>query len=393
VAGHTVRLGVYADLVYRANGDRVSTDLSFVEFVAGLATRIDELVVFGRLEPEPGEYPYALPPQVRFVPLPHYPSVAALRGVARAVRRSRAIFASELETLDAVWLFGPHPLTLEFVRVARRRRPVFLGIRQDFPRYIWHRLPHRGWLAAMPGVYALDWAFRRLARRLPTVVVGNDLARAYARGPAPVFVTGFSLIRSKDVVAADDALSRSWAGPLRVVSVGRIDPEKNPFLLPEILADLRARDPRWRLTAVGSGRLEAAVAERARELGVADALELAGYVPAGPELWEEYRRGNVFLHVSLTEGVPQVLFEAQAAGTPIVATDVGGVRSALEDGRLGRLVPPNDAAAAAEQVDALRLDLEARRRLVIAGLEHARRETMDAQLDRIVDFFRRQLVS
>jgi glycosyltransferase involved in cell wall biosynthesis len=99
----------------------------------------------------------------------------------------------------------------------------------------------------------------------------------------------------------------------------------------------------------------------------------------------------VFLHVSLTEGLPQVLFEAHAAGTPVVATDVGGVRAALEDGALGLLVPPSDARAAADAIVRVERDEALRRRLVVAGLAHARRETIDAQLDRIVEFFRANL--
>ena len=56
---------------------------------------------------------------------------------------------------------------------------------------------------------------------------------------------------------------------------------------------------------------------------------------------------DVFLHVSWTEGVPQVLFEAFAAGLPVVATDVGGVAQAVDGAAL--LVAPGDALAAAKR--------------------------------------------
>src|SRR5687768_10037723 len=165
-----MRLGVYSDLVYRLDGDRLSTDLSFILFVAGLASRVDELVIFGRLHPEAGRNPYVLPRErVRFVALPHYPRVTAIGAMARGVAGARRAFAGELDRLDAVWLFGPHPLALEFARLARRRKvPVFLGVRQDFPRYIASRLPSRRWLWAVPIAHALEQAFRTLARGLPT---------------------------------------------------------------------------------------------------------------------------------------------------------------------------------------------------------------------------------
>lgn len=388
-----MRLGVYTDLVYRREGATLSTDLSFIVFVTSLASRVGEIVLFGRLDPDAGRSHYELPHEgVRLVPLPHYGRVTDVGGVVRSFRGARAAFAAELDRLDAVWLFGPHPLALGFERIARRRgKPVFLGIRQDFPQYVAGRLPSRGWLWAVPVAHALEHGFRRLARRgTPTVVVGEDLASRY-RGPR-VLPTGFSLIRDLDVVSEEEALGRSWDGDeLRLLTVGRLESEKNPLLLPEILAALRRSDQRWRLRAVGDGPMAADVEARARELGVLEALDLAGYVPYGETLHEEYRRAHAFLHVSLTEGLPQVLFEAMAAGLPMVATDVGGVRAALGDGARGLLVPPRDAQAAAESLDRLRADPDLRRRLVVAALEHARAETLDAQLDRVAAFFRAAL--
>jgi glycosyltransferase involved in cell wall biosynthesis len=388
-----VRLGVYSDLVYRADDAGISADMAFVSFIGGLAARVDELVVFGRLDPRPGRLPHGLPVEsVRFVALPHYPSVRDIGALVRALGGSRSVFTSELASLDAVWLFGPHPLAILFARAARRRGvPVFLGIRQDFVRYIGNRLPGRAWKWAVPLARGLDRAFRWLSRSCPTVVVGDELRRTYAAAGGEVVASGFSLVRETDVVTLDEALERSWDGDLRLLSVGRIEPEKNPLLLPDVLAQLRAADPRWRLTVVGSGSLEERLRARVEQLGLAGVVELAGYVPLGDELWRRYREANAFLHVSLTEGLPQVLFEAHASGLPVVATDVGGVRAALGGGSSGLLVPPRDAAAAAAAVDSLGRDPDLRRSLVEQGLQVARRETLDAQLDRLVEFFRSYL--
>ena len=61
-----MRLGIYADLAYRADNDGVSTDRAFILFIAALAKRVDELVLFGRLDPRPGRAPYVLPERIRF---------------------------------------------------------------------------------------------------------------------------------------------------------------------------------------------------------------------------------------------------------------------------------------------------------------------------------------
>lgn len=384
-----MRVGIYSDLKYRRDESGLSTDRAFIRFVTSLPPRVDEVVIFGRLDTEAGRYPYALPTEgVRFVPLPFYPKVTAIRGLVGAIRRSTAIFRRELDRLDVVWIFGPHPLADRFARIARRQRtPLVLGVRQDYPSYIGNRLPSRLWSWAIPVAHALERSFRRLARQAPTVALGAEIASNYAGG-APVLTTGFSLVRRDELVSEEEALAKPWDGALRVLSVGRLDPEKNPLLLVDIAERLHARDPRWTLAIAGDGPLQEALERRIEERGAGNVVGLLGYVPNGPELWAEYRRSHAFLHVSLTEGLPQVLFEAQGAGLPVVATDVGGVSAAVGHGESALLVPPDDADAAADALARLAGDEPERRRLIAAGLANAREQTIEAQLDRIAEFLR-----
>jgi glycosyltransferase involved in cell wall biosynthesis len=385
-----LRLGVYADLLYRRDEDGLSADRAFVKFVTSLPPRVSEIVLFGRLDPRPGRNAYALPADVCFVALPYYEHVWALGSVLRTLPRARAIFASELEGLDAVWLFGPHPLALEFARLTRRRGvPLFLGIRQDYPAYVRNRLPNRSWLWIMPAVHALERAFRRIARDVPTVVAGEQLGAAYRRRGARVLATAFSIVPASEVVSAEVAVSKPWNGPLRAVTVGRLDLEKNPLLLADVAVRLRQRNARWRLVVVGDGPLRRALAQRVDDLGASDVLDLRGYIPNGPLLWEEYRLSHAFLHVSLTEGLPQVLFEAQAAGLPIVATAVGGVAQQL--GAAALLVPPRDPDAIVDALERIAREPELRHRLVVRGLDAAREATMEVQLDRVAQFLRDSL--
>jgi aminoglycoside phosphotransferase (APT) family kinase protein len=85
--------------------------------------------------------------------------------------------------------------------------------------------------------------------------------------------------------------------------------------------------------------------------------------------------------VSWTEGVPQVLLEAFAAGLPVVATDVGGVRRAAGEAAL--LVPPGDPAAAADGLRRVLDDEVLRQRLVTAGSAYAREHTLEVETGRL----------
>ena len=99
---------------------------------------------------------------------------------------------------------------------------------------------------------------------------------------------------------------------------------------------------------------------------------------------EVYRRSHALLHVSWTEGVPQVLFEAFAARLPVVATAVGGVPEAA--GGAAILVPPGDAEAPAAALARLGADAGERERLIEAGLEKVESMTLERQARTAIEF-------
>jgi glycosyltransferase involved in cell wall biosynthesis len=379
-----MRLAVYSDYSYRRQGDALFAELPFVLFLVGLAPHFDRLVLVGRLDPAPGRLPYAVPGSVEFAPLPYYASLsrpgAALVTTVASLRR----FWRVLDDADVVWLLGPHPLALAFAALARARgRRIALGIRQDLPRYTRYRHPARRSLHLAAAV--LQRCFRWLARRTAVVVVGADLARQY-HSAGRLLEVWISLVSEADI-ASDEAIhARRYDGELRVLSVGRLEAEKNPLLLADILALLRERDERWRLIVCGDGPMSGELAARLEELGVRDAADLRGYVPVDGPLLDLYRTSHAFLHVSWTEGMPQVLVEAFAAGLPVVATAVGGVPE-VADGA-GLLVAPGDAPAAARELVRLAEDPELRARLVAAGLARARAHTLESECARVAGFLR-----
>ncbi len=162
------------------------------------------------------------------------------------------------------------------------------------------------------------------------------------------------------------------------------------MLLAEILVELRASGRPWRLLVCGDGRLREDLEQRLAELGVAEHAEVRGYVPYGPALAAAYRESHALLHVSWTEGFPQVILEGFAAGLPVVATDVGGV-SAVAEGA-ARLVEPGNASLPARELDRIVSDPELRTELVEAGLERVRGSTRERVLARLAGFLAGHLV-
>jgi glycosyltransferase involved in cell wall biosynthesis len=376
-----LRLGVYTDYSYSLRGGRPYAERAFALFVASLAPHLDRVVVFGRLDPEgAARYPLA---NVELVPLPHYPSLShtlpAIRGMVGSLRP----FWRKLDELDCVWILGPHPLAFPFALMARlRRRRVVLGVRQDSIAYM--RSRHPGSRLRMAMQRLMEAAFRALARRWPVIVVGPALAETYQRGRA-VLQVSVSLIERAQIAPPEAATERDYSGELRALSVGRLEAEKNPLALADVLLALRQLDERWRLIVCGEGALREELERRLEQLGVAQAAEVRGYVPH-ERLAEEYRSAHAMVHVSWTEGLPQVLYEAFAAALPVAATDVGGVRDAVGDAAL--LAPPGEPSGIAQLLARIGADEDLRVRLVRRGLELAREHTIESESARVAEFIR-----
>jgi glycosyltransferase involved in cell wall biosynthesis len=376
-----MRLCVYTDYTYSRVDGLIYGQRAFVTFMCEVGRSFDEMVVLGKLDPNPERSHYPLPAGTRFVGLPYYESLTQPFRVLSALILSLRTVWSEFGRVDAVWLFGPYLHSFVYALLAALRgRPVVLGVRQELVQYT--RTRHPGRRLLLLAAHIEEFAWRALARFAPTVVVGPSLARSYAsaRRLLPVSV---SLVREREIVRPDMVRDRPYEGELRLLTVGRLEAEKNPLLLADVLAALLRRNPAWRLTVCGEGSLEAALAERLSELGVSDQARLCGYIPF-TELRDVYRDAHAFLHVSWTEGVPQVLFEAWAAALPVVATAVGGVPEAAEGAAL--LIPAGEADAAADALSRISDEPELRATLVAAGYARVRERTLEREAAQVASF-------
>ena len=380
-----MRLAVYTDYEYRSDGTRRYGQRAFVVFLEALRERVEELVLVGRLDPKPGSSHYPLHEDTELVGLPHYESLGHPLAVARSLLVSVKLFWRLLDEVDTVWVLGPYPhsVLLALLSIARRRRLV-LGVRQDMPLYVRSRRPDRRWMHWSADLLEAIW--RLLARRYPVVVVGPELERKYREGHArSVLATAVSLVSESDLAEAAAAVSaRDYSGELTLLTVGRLDAEKNPLLLAEVAALLAAGGRRWRLLVCGDGPMREQLQQRLDQLGLQRDVELLGYVPIDGGLLDLYRNSHAFLHVSWTEGYPQVLVEAFASGLPTVATAVGGVAAAADGAAL--LVEPNDAAAAAAALERIAAEPRLREELIAAGLERARGGTLEAATERLATY-------
>ena len=134
-----------------------------------------------------------------------------------------------------------------------------------------------------------------------------------------------------------------------LLSVGRLVAGKGHELVIRALALM----PDAGLIIVGEGPLCGQLETVARECGVTDRVRFTGAL-APPMVREHYRAADVLILASQSEGMPNVVLEALACGTPVIATDVGGVSEILVNGVSGTLLTERTPQAICSAVAALR---------------------------------------
>jgi glycosyltransferase involved in cell wall biosynthesis len=246
---------------------------------------------------------------------------------------------------------------LGFARMLRRERPDAVLL-SAFKRAFWG-----GWAARRAGVDRVverlgieqdlprKWKYRHAFRHyIDALIVNSGVIRDRWLASAPWFpgsevhvvLNGVRPPERTDSTLRDE-LGIPDGAPL-VVGAGRLERRKGFDLLLEALAG----SPRGatRLAIAGRGDAESALRDRAVELGLSGRVHWLGF---RRDMHNVLGAADVFVLPSRKEGMANVMLEAMAAGSLVVATDISGVREALgaREGRpaAGWIVPSDDAAA------------------------------------------------
>ncbi|MBN9422673.1 MAG: glycosyltransferase [Candidatus Accumulibacter sp.] len=287
---------------------------------------------------------YFLPPKVGMQIAPFALAAGALPAIRRLQREG-----FDFDLIDAHYYY---PDGVAAALLARHLgKPFVVTARgSDINLIARHAVPRR----------LMRWAAGRAAE---SICVSGALRDALAgigaeRAKLRVLRNGVDLARFAPLPPASARAELGWPAAPTLLSVGNLVENKGHHLAIELLAlpagagGERGVGPDTRLAIVGDGPERAALAALAQRLGVASRVVFAGAV-AQERLPAYYSAADVLILASSREGWPNVLLEAMACGTPVVATAVGGVPEAVAAPVAGRLVPASPAPSAAAFATAL----------------------------------------
>jgi len=186
------------------------------------------------------------------------------------------------------------------------------------------------------------WLYRTFYTRADTIIcvadyLLNDLAEHYAV-PRHKMVRIYNPVDIGGIRQQAHAGVNPYSGPgPHLVAAGRLAQQKGFDLLLEAMGLVRQAVPTVRLTLLGDGALEFELKQQCARLGLRESVHFVGFQP---NPYPYFKHADLFVLSSRYEGLPVVVLEALACGTPVVAADCpGGTREILAGSEMGFLVP------------------------------------------------------
>jgi glycosyltransferase involved in cell wall biosynthesis len=185
------------------------------------------------------------------------------------------------------------------------------------------------------------------------------------------------------------ARDKAHDGQFAIGVVGRLSVEKGVGSAIDLLAALRDRYPQAHLHLVGDGPQRATLFDQALRLDLHNRIHFHGWHDNPKQC---YAMMDLLLLPSHTEGLPNVVLEAMASGVPVAATDVGGVRDLLDDGRCGAVLT-QDVAAWPNAVAPLIVSRERREQVArLARRRIEQRFSFDKRMGKVLEVYQRVAV-
>jgi glycosyltransferase involved in cell wall biosynthesis len=278
-----------------------------------------------------------LPRQARVVDLRASRLMGSLVPLIRYLRRERPrVLISSMSHANLVALWA--------AKLARRATPVMVTVHNTMSE----STGSNGGLERRLLRTFYPWATSIVA---VSRGAADDLARTTGVPRSRVEVVYNPVITPTILALARRPPDHPWydpGGPPVILGVGRLTRQKDFLTLVRAFAELRRRRPA-RLIILGEGDARPALEALVAELGLSDDVALPGFRDNAPAYMA---RSALFVLSSVWEGLPTVLIEALAVGTPVVSTDCpSGPREILQEGRLGALVPIGNAPALASAME------------------------------------------
>jgi len=308
-----------------------------------------------------------------------------LGAIKNARKIKRAIEIASKKWNSPVILRWPAPFFYFVARICKKRcLPLMLHLVADTTKVVNEGTKYKGLykILALNWAKYLDFKMAQLLVEYPALINGVDLRRLYDYNDSKNREIRTSTIFRNEI---SDRINNFDRNAIKILYVGYFRHEKGLQFLFKAISELKVKGYNPHLTLVGSGPLKGNLEDLARKLDIASSVDFLGHIPMGTKLFNEYRRHNVFVLPSISEGTPRVLIESMACGLVTIATDAGGSSFTIEDGCNGLLIPPKDPQSLVDAIAAIVDDPSLQKRLIQNGYKFAYDNSIEGHVDEVVN--------
>ena len=310
-------------------------------------------------------------------PVPINGSIARIALNPYLGRQVRTIL--QRERFDVIHLHEPLLPGLSLT-VLRFSRALNVGTFHAFAQSGMTSTPYLAYASAYP---FLRTYFRRLAGHITVSRAAKSFISHYFRADYRVIPNGISLERFGSGIVP---LPQLMDNKRNILFVGRFEKRKGAKFLLRAIPFIRERHPNTRFIFVGDGPLRAGFQRFVERHGWQDVV-FSGYV-SDEMLPRYFASADIFCSPAIGgESMGIVLLEAMAAGKPVVASNIEGYATVINDGSDGLLVPPRDSEALAASISHLLESDTLRRRFITTGLQKAREYAWPQVAGQVLDYY------
>ena len=202
----------------------------------------------------------------------------------------------------------------------------------------------------------------------------NQILKSHKKAAIKLVPMGVDLVQFNKKNYSQDIKNSMGSENLLLLGVGRLAQKKGFEFLIQAMPRVIQEIPQARLVIIGFGPQKDRLEKQIQELGLSSSVSLIGG-KTGKELRDWFATADIFIGPSIvtqdgdTEGQGVVFLEAMASGTPVIASDVGGIKDVVQDGFSGLLIPEKNPGAIAEKIVELEKNNSLREQLVKNALE------------------------
>lgn len=232
-------------------------------------------------------------------------------------------------------------------------------------------------LLKWPDKYFAEWAYNKARIITAPSFFTRDAILKFSKTKTPIKVINEGVNFDRFQTRSDlTELKNLYKNKKVLLTVGGLKPRKGQDLVIRALAELKKHRSDFHYCIIGKGGFEKYLRSLVKEFCLESNVSFLGEL-MGDELVKYFQLCDIYIHTPRLidwnfEGFGIVYLEASACGKPIVATDSGGVRNAVIDGKTGIIVPENDMLKIAQAIEKLLDDAVLSRKLGENGLNYAR---------------------